>query len=172
MAFGRTIQGDQVAYWGARAIYQGYSRNYHVDLLPDRQTGDNVSDAFLFWLNNRALPWLQAEVRKQGLGTDSTEVLSLTEYKYHIEATPNGSYGYLYIGAAVKLSCCWPSNPFTSLESLLRGLNRKKSISFVPESNDGQMFHINYTVWSCVSPLLLVDHPARGVLGSVLSFLF
>ena len=100
--FGRVIEGERVAYLGARAIYEGYKRDYFVDLLPDRQGGENVSDAFLFWLNNRAMPWLRATVKSQALGTDSNEALSLTEYKYHLCASPQGSYGYLYVGAVER----------------------------------------------------------------------
>lgn len=100
--FGRKIEGERVAYWGARAIYMGCQSNYHVDLLADRQGGDNVSDGFLYWLNHRALPWLRAEVKRLELGTDDDQVLSLTEYKYHLEACTNRSYGYLYIGAVER----------------------------------------------------------------------
>jgi hypothetical protein len=109
MGFGRNIEGDWVAFWGARAIYEGYQSQYHVDLLADRQSGDDISDGFLFWLNNRALPWLRAEVKRLALGTDDDQVLSLTEYKYHLEACANRSFGYLYIGAVER--------PVTSTET-------------------------------------------------------
>ena len=66
MSFGRNIQGDQVAWWGARAIYQGYRTKYFIDLVWNRQGGDGkVSEAMGFWLNNRALPWLREEVKRQ-----------------------------------------------------------------------------------------------------------
>ena len=59
--FGKPVEGEQVQYWGARAIYCGIRDDYNIDLLPDRQTasanGVGVSeertDAFMYWLNNR-----------------------------------------------------------------------------------------------------------------------
>lgn len=100
--FGRAIEGGRVAYWGARAIYKGFTDKYFVDLLPDRQGGDNVSDGFLFWLNNRALPWLRYEVKRLALATDTDQAVSFSEYKYYLEASPQRSYGYLYVGAVER----------------------------------------------------------------------
>lgn len=98
--FGLSLKEETNVYWGARAIYKGYTDNYRVDLLPDRQHYEGEDDqVFLAWLNGRALPWLRAKVRQLALSTDSNEVLELQEYKYILKASPNGSYGYLYIGA-------------------------------------------------------------------------
>lgn len=144
--FGRQIEGDQVSWWGARAIYQGYTHNYFIDLLADRQQGNNVSDAFLFWLNNRALPWLRAEVKRLALGTDDAQVLSLTEYKYHLEACTNRSYGYLYIGAVER--------PVTSTETWKNTASGKDER--ILETHDHRL------VWG-------VDHdvPEPGTRGTV-----
>ena len=102
MSFGRTIQGERVSYWGARVIYEGYKQNYYIDLLPDRQGGENVGDAFLYWLNHRAMPWLRQRVKELGLNVDDDQVLVLDEFKYRLEASTNRSYGYLYCGAIEK----------------------------------------------------------------------
>lgn len=101
--FGRVIEGERVRSWGARAIYNGYPR-YDVDLLVDRQSGENMEGKeagdFLRWLNKRALPWLRKKMKKElQWATDCTEVTSLTEGDFYLEATCNGSYGYLYVGA-------------------------------------------------------------------------
>jgi len=100
MSFGFPIDEPRVAYWGARAIYKGYQDDYRIDLLFDRQSADDANEEFINWVNNRALPWLRDEVRKQALATDSSKRLEYREFKYVLRATPNGSYGYLYIGAA------------------------------------------------------------------------
>ena len=104
--FGRPIEGEQVRHWGARAIYSGYPR-YDVDLLADRQSGTNLEgdDAkpFMVWLNKTALPWLRKQMKKElQWGTDSKEVTRLTEGDFYLEATCNGSYGYLYVGAVER----------------------------------------------------------------------
>jgi len=89
---------EHIRYWGARAIFKGWSDNYRIDLLPDRQTGEDVNQPFLGWLNNRALPWLREEVK--ALCTDKAELVEFQEFKYVLKANTNGSCGYLYIGAA------------------------------------------------------------------------
>jgi hypothetical protein len=100
MSFGYPISEEHVGYWGARAIYQGVRDDYHVDVLWNRQDAEGASDEFTYWLNYRALPWLRAEMRRACLDTDSDECLELREFKFLLRATPNKSYGYLYIGAA------------------------------------------------------------------------
>jgi len=104
--FGRPIEGKG-RYWGARAIYHGYAHGYYIDLLPDRQTFEPASDAdpdmkarkqFFKWIEKKALPWLRKEVKRQALGQDSYQVLEFREGNRVLQACPNGSYGYLYIG--------------------------------------------------------------------------
>lgn len=102
--FGREIKGEQVRSWGARAIYSGYPR-YDIDILVDRQSVTNLdgAKAFMMWLNTRALPWLRKKMKKElQWGTDSKEVISFTEDNFYLEATCNGSYGYLYVGAVER----------------------------------------------------------------------
>jgi hypothetical protein len=51
------------------------------------------------WIGKRAMPWLRNRVQEVSLAGNSYEVLVFEEGVYRLEATPNGSYGYLYIGA-------------------------------------------------------------------------
>jgi len=100
--FGKFIEGDYQAYWGARAIYGGHRSNYYVDIVADRQTHENTNKAFLDWVVDVAMPWLREEIKRRGLSTDSAETLIFEEKKFRLEASPNGSYGYLYIGAVER----------------------------------------------------------------------
>lgn len=98
-------KGEAVRSWGARAIFQGG----RVDLLPDRQQyvpadGDvewvpyKYEPAFIHWLNTKGLPWLRENVGH--LASDSQEEVRLEDDRYLLVASPQGSCGYLYIGAA------------------------------------------------------------------------
>jgi hypothetical protein len=110
--FGRKIEGPQIAYWGARAIFD---KNQEIDLVWDRQSGEGIKGRFQIWIEKRALPWLRHEVKKIGLGIESREVLVFVEGVYTLEATPNRSYGYLYIGA-VQCEEDWSTSPIEGIE--------------------------------------------------------
>lgn len=95
-------------YWGARAIYASGNKwtNYtpSLDLLPDRQSyGNNASgpakDDFFLFVNKRALPALRKWIKKGCHGTGSRQVFMFREGIYCLLASPNASYGYMYIGA-------------------------------------------------------------------------
>ena len=90
-----------IRQWNARAIYQ----NRSIDVLHDRQTFVEQTfdgpdgESFKNWINMRALPWLRAEVVRLDLSTSDPQELVLSEFKYEVRASTNGSYGYLYITA-------------------------------------------------------------------------
>lgn len=93
-------------YWGARAIFKGYRDDYLIDILADRQSTDGFADeptpedeAFVLWLNQRALPWLRKEVKRLALATDEAKDIVFKEFKYELRANTNRSCGYLYIDA-------------------------------------------------------------------------
>jgi len=115
--WGRRIPDDMLAKiavtWGARAIYI----HQQIDLLPDRQSwyldGFSEDDAdetsveyenrrarmrpLIHWLDKKGLPFLRKEAKH--LATDDSRVVTLDDEKFHIEASPQASYGYLYIRA-------------------------------------------------------------------------
>jgi hypothetical protein len=108
--FGRQIEGKG-RYWGARAIYErplvGNRLVYQISILFDRQhvepAKENDPDErgrkdFIRWVNKKALPWLRKAVKKEHLCTDEDRVLRWQDGNRVIEACPNRSYGYLYIG--------------------------------------------------------------------------
>ena len=104
--FGRLLPVETKAVrvtWGARAIY---SRQY-IDLLPDRQSWavPGVTDEderrvhrkrLGAWINKTVLPWLNAKEQKRKLCNQSA-VVRLDTGNLHAEASPQSSYGYLYI---------------------------------------------------------------------------
>ena len=104
--------------WGARAIYQRVWVNEKhgkrmvetlkatFDLLNDRQTfirAESVTDddkaAFVTWLNKTGLPKMRKAVEAAWLEGSSSELIEVVDGGYKIAASPNASYGYLYINA-------------------------------------------------------------------------
>jgi hypothetical protein len=96
--FGRRAPEHGItAAWGARAIFASSM----FQLLPDRQSwSDGNADArsrLKKWVNEKGLVWLRSTVK--GLSSVSQSVLMHDEGDFHIEASPQQSGGYLYIGA-------------------------------------------------------------------------
>ena len=91
------------AMWSARAIYSVKPEPF-VDILHDRQwmCGDNQSqeaEDLCNWLNSAGIKGLQALCKSTGLTQNESRVVEYSSKGYVIQATPNASYGYLYIVA-------------------------------------------------------------------------
>lgn len=98
-------------YWGARAIFEsgrregsGKKMKYvppYVDLVHDRQTfvGEDHprKEVFLEWLNKVGLPAVRRWAAD--VSGDSQLKFAYMNQEFVIKASPNASYGYLYIGA-------------------------------------------------------------------------
>ena len=100
--WGRRPAEPKPLSWGARAIY-GQAKAYSIDLLSDRQgMSEGGTEAerkqLSAWLNKAGLPALRRLCRTMQLWTDSHHVAELDLDGWHIEASPQGSHGYLYIG--------------------------------------------------------------------------
>jgi len=113
----RAPEGKNPKYWwGARAIFtqraehnpnkrKKFDPDYivvtTVELLYDRQSfagpQDEGTKKFTNWIDNVGLP--AARKWSEKVSTDSRDVFNFADKEYHITATPNGSYGYMYIGA-------------------------------------------------------------------------
>ena len=101
-------------FWGARAIFErgrleGYGKRQkwippYIDLVHDRQSfvGQDHprSEEFMGWLNKTALPALRKWA--EGVGLDSRAVFEFGNGLFALKASPNASYGYMYIGAWLK----------------------------------------------------------------------
>ena len=88
-------------YWGARAIYKPSDKYLKIDILHDRQSclGEKPDrDELVAWLNATGMPWLKTNCK---LYSDSRDCVEHRDGKFIIKATPNASYGYLYIGAGI-----------------------------------------------------------------------
>ncbi len=99
--FGRRApEGYEGARWGARAIY---TDRCVIDILPDRQGfagGDlKARKALMSWLNGTGLRDLRKLVKAQWLSRQSAEVVAVERDGYRLEASPQRSHGYLYMGA-------------------------------------------------------------------------
>lgn len=103
MTFGLKVTGA-LANWGARAIYHPGEAARPFELLGDRQQFEGMKtlcDDLQNWINMRALPLLREKLRADMLESNSHEVIDIKEYKYVLTASPQGSCGYLYIGAGI-----------------------------------------------------------------------
>ena len=110
----RAPEGKHPKYWwGARAIFTNkWTTNYNkrkksdpnmiqiveIDLLYDRQSyAGPKSDEFTDWINKEALPRIKEWAK--GVFPSDRHMFEYSNNGYHTIATPNGSYGYMYIGA-------------------------------------------------------------------------
>lgn len=104
LEFGRQPpKGTKVA-WGARAIFKPISRNPMIDILWDRQSAFGEKEdreALVEWVRTVGLTWLEETIGEKASFalTRSHEVFHYEDGGYVIEASPQGSGGYLYIGA-------------------------------------------------------------------------
>jgi hypothetical protein len=107
--FGRPVpqeiiekRGEPIRYWGARAIFHPGTK-HPIDLLPDRQACKCIdglaSKPLLEWLNTKGMKELQKLRAFKALSSDSAEVVEFKDGEFTIQGCPNGSYGYLYLGA-------------------------------------------------------------------------
>lgn len=99
-SFGLPME-NVTTYWGARAIYKPSDKYLKIDILHDRQSclGEKPDrDELVAWLNATGMPWLKTNCK---LYSDSRDCVEHRDGKFTIKATPNGSFGYLYIGAGI-----------------------------------------------------------------------
>ncbi len=85
--------------WGARAIYN--AKHGEIEFVPDRfeiKRKDNFVP-LKNWLSKIGLDAIKKLIKTKRLREDSNEVLIFKDDNYIIKATPNGSYGYMYIAA-------------------------------------------------------------------------
>ena len=92
--------------WKVRAIYEaprvekGKWTPAHLDIVHDRQTIEGeVGNGFVRWINQEALPAVEKWATDNRIPENSREVFELSTGDYYIRATPNGSYGYMYLEA-------------------------------------------------------------------------
>ena len=111
--FGRRPPAGVTLAWGARAIYDTRGGVTSIDLLWDRQSWlGEERKALSAWLNEKGIRTIKKACEEAGLAGSSAEVVSWSEGGWTIEASPNQSYGYLYLCAyqAVEEVCpdCGP----------------------------------------------------------------
>jgi hypothetical protein len=87
--------------WLGRGIYD--DRTYTVSIPPDRQSAKDAKD-LCRWLNNDGLRTLLQKLRLGAVRGSSDEVLFVDEGVFHLRASPNSSYGYLYMLAWEEVS--------------------------------------------------------------------
>ena len=103
--YDRNITNPEIeAAWGARAIWSE-DRDF-IDLLADRQDMQGPEEGrkvLAAWLNAQGLKEIHRKIRDRRLTQSSMElVLQDTRFrgrKFTIFASPNASYGYLYLTA-------------------------------------------------------------------------
>lgn len=94
--------GAPARYWGARAILRT-GKPPVLDIVPDRQqvtaAAGLSSEPLLEWVNRTGLPRLMASEAFGELSIASCEVIEIRDGQYTLLASPQGSYGYLYLTA-------------------------------------------------------------------------
>ena len=93
-------QADYLAVWGARATFA----ESELYFMPDRQEhiGDTVPVCALTnWINDTALPALKQHIKETNWSNDSREIYTLNDNLFTLKASPNGSYGYMYLTATL-----------------------------------------------------------------------
>ena len=73
--------------------------------MPDRQEhiGDTVPVCALTnWINDTALPALKQHIKETNWRNDSREIYTLNDNLFTLKASPNGSYGYMYLTATLQ----------------------------------------------------------------------
>lgn len=107
LEFGRQPPKKAKVAWGARAIFKPNTRAPMIDILFDRQDafGDVLErQALVDWVSTTGLSRIEAEIDEKA-GSDvgrSNDVFRFEDARYVIEASPQRSHGYLYIGAWKK----------------------------------------------------------------------
>ncbi len=104
LEFGRQPPKKAKVAWGARAIFKPISKNPMVDILWDRQDafgGEQERQDLVEWVKATGLPKLEEMIEEKASYsiTRSHEVFKFEDAGYTIEASPQGSGGYLYIVA-------------------------------------------------------------------------
>lgn len=104
LQFGRQAPKDAVAAWGARAIFKPIQQNPMVDILWDRQDAwgpEKERQDLVEWVRKTGLPSMEVLIDKEvthGISM-SQKVWHFVDGDYEISASPQGSGGYLYLGA-------------------------------------------------------------------------
>lgn len=103
LEFGRQPPKSAEVAWGARAIFKPISKNPMIDILWDRQDafGDEKElQSLVEWVKTTGLPNLEKIIDEKASFSTSTsrEVFKFNDGGYVLEASPQGSAGYLYIG--------------------------------------------------------------------------
>ena len=106
LAFGLQPPRGTAVAWGARTIYKASSDpdRVMIDILHDRQ--DRFGDTeqlkpLCGWIGD-SLKALRVELAGRDVRGDSTETVRIEADGFVLEASPNGSHGYLYIVAYVQ----------------------------------------------------------------------
>ncbi|MBO4631194.1 MAG: hypothetical protein J5858_04650 [Lentisphaeria bacterium] len=96
----RPFRSDAEAYIGCRMIFQ----SGRLEFLPGRgsELGEKSQvQSLVNWFNTTALPALKKHIKKQGWNSATTETFVFEDGQKRLEASPNGSFGYMYISAYI-----------------------------------------------------------------------
>jgi hypothetical protein len=90
------------AWWGARLIFDEVKAGYR-GVVFDRQTptGDPEKVQLLFPVVDRWIAECKRQMDAWTLRSDDKDVIELQEGNIIVKGSPQGSYGYLYVSAAL-----------------------------------------------------------------------
>ena len=96
----RPFRSEAEAFYGCRMIFQ----HGKLEFLPGRgsEVGeDSQVQSLVAWLNQKGLPLLKKHIKTQNWNSSTTDVFVYIDGQKRMEASPNGSFGYMYISAYV-----------------------------------------------------------------------
>lgn len=96
----RPFRSDAEAFYGCRMIFQ----SGRLEFLPGRgsEVGeDSQVQSLVDWLNQKGLPLLKKHIKTQNWNSSTTDVFVYIDGQKRMEASPNGSFGYMYISTYV-----------------------------------------------------------------------
>ena len=103
ISFGfRPIKTKAVAFVGARTIFE----QGDISFVPGRcslQGEEKEINRLSTWTIKKALPELRKHIRQHGWKQDTREVFTFRDGQFLMEASPNASYGYLYISTYIMM---------------------------------------------------------------------
>lgn len=101
LGWGRPVPAHATTAMGARAILmRGYPPC--IDFVRDRMAWEGEPEdcrELSAWISNTAVPLLRKRIMDEGISLMSTDVIDIEDGRFFLEASPQGSGGYLYIGA-------------------------------------------------------------------------
>lgn len=96
----RPFKANARAFIGVRAIFERGQVEFVRGRNSHQGTEEDISKLST-WIVKKAMPALYKHIKAFSWTTSTAELFTFTSDKFLFEASPNGSYGYMYISAYI-----------------------------------------------------------------------